>query len=233
MAQASEQHRRDRILDAAENAFAEFGYAGASLREMVREARVNLATVYYYFQSKDGLIEAVLKRRFGPIREEQLRLLSEVSRKAKGRALAVEQILEALLLPPLRLAFTEPARHEAIKRLIGRLLTEPHPRIQELMRTQHAEVRDAFLQAMQASCPRLHPTDLRWRKEFLWGALAFVMCNPRRIETETQGACDPVDFQKVLAEMVAFAAAGFRAKGTEPRKPGSRRGAPSVSRQVK
>jgi len=216
MATNAEHHRRDRILDAAESAFAEFGYAGASLREVVRQARVNLATVYYYFQSKDGLIEAVLKRRFGPIREEQLKLLDQLVHQADGRALTIEQILEALLLPPLRLAFAEPAQHLATKRLIGRLLAEPHPRIHELMREQHAEVRDAFLQAMQASCPQLHPNDLRWRKEFLWGALAFVMCNPRKIEIETRGACDPVDFHKVLAEMIAFAAGGFRAAGTQP-----------------
>ena len=26
--------------------------------------------------------------------------------------------------------------------------------------------------------------------EFVWGALAFALCNPRKIEIETRGACD-------------------------------------------
>ena len=76
---------RARILDAAEGAIAEEGFAGASLRDIVREAQVNLATVYYYYGSKIGLMEAVLKRRFGPLREEHLALLREFEAKARGR----------------------------------------------------------------------------------------------------------------------------------------------------
>ena len=52
MRKPSEPDRQTRILDAAENAIAESGFAGASLRDIVREARVNLATVYYYFGPK-------------------------------------------------------------------------------------------------------------------------------------------------------------------------------------
>ena len=77
MPKPAEQDRQTRILDAAENAIAELGFAGASLRHIVLEAQVNLATVYYYFGSKRGLMEAVLKRRFGPLREEHLALLRE------------------------------------------------------------------------------------------------------------------------------------------------------------
>jgi hypothetical protein len=47
--------------------------------------------------------------------------------------------------------------------------------------------------------------------EFIWGALAFTLCNPRRIEVETNGACDPAHTETVLAEMVRFFSAGFRA----------------------
>jgi len=68
MAKDTETSRRERILDAAERAFGDYGFTGASLRRIVVEARVNLATVYYYFGSKNGLMEAVLKRRFGPLR---------------------------------------------------------------------------------------------------------------------------------------------------------------------
>src|ERR1035438_6393591 len=149
MPKLAEQDRQTRILDAAENAIAELGFAGASLRHIVLEAQVNLATVYYYFGSKRGLMEAVLKRHFGPLRQEHLALLSEFEAAAGGRPLPVGKILEAMLLPPLRLAAKAPAKRQAVTRLIGRIVTEPNPQIQHVLSSQRMEVRTAFLRALR------------------------------------------------------------------------------------
>ena len=211
MPKPSEQDRQTRILDAAENAIAELGFAGASLRHIVLEAEVNLATVYYYFGSKRGLMEAVLKRRFGPLRQEHLALLRQFEEEAKGRPLPVERILQAILLPPLRLMATPSAKHQAVTRLIGRIVAEPNTQTQEMLRSQRAAVRAAFLKALQRSLPRTPVSALVWRLEFVWGALSFILCNPRRIEIETHGACNPADTDKVLAEMIQFFSPGFRA----------------------
>ena len=219
MARPSELNRQTRILDAAEHAIAEMGFAGASLRHIVREARVNLATVYYYFGSKRGLMEAVLKRRFGPLREEHLALLRQFEQAAKGRPLPVEKTLEAMLLPPLRLAASAPAKHQAVTRLFGRIVAEPNPQTQEMLRSQRAEVRVAFLKALQRSLPRAPLPALLWCVEFAWGALSFTLCNPRKIEVETHGACDPTDTAGVLAQMIQFFSPGFRALARGKRKP--------------
>src|SRR5258708_35196227 len=124
MPKRTQKLRRTRILDAAESAFADHGYNGASMRAIVREAGVNLATVYYYFGSKNGLMEAVLKRRFGPLREEQLELLRAAEHHEAGRAVPVERVLRALLLPPLRLLAAPEAKRAAVARLVGRIVTE-------------------------------------------------------------------------------------------------------------
>jgi hypothetical protein len=68
-----------------------------------------------------------------------------------------------------------------------------------------------LLKALQRSLPRAPLPDLLWRVEFVWGALAFTLCNPRKIEVETHGACDPADIDNVLAEMIHFFSPGFRA----------------------
>ena len=215
MADLPEHGRRERILDAAEHAFAERGFEGASMRDIVLQAAVNLATVYYYFGSKNGLMEAVLKRRFGPLRQEHLELLRQAQQDARDRPLRVDQILEAMLLPPLRLAVNDSAQRQAVMRLIGRIVSEPSQQIQDILHLQRAEVRDAFLKALQASLPHVPRPDLLWRMEFVWGALTFILCNPKKIEKDTQGECNPVDAQKVLAEMIGFFAPGFQAVAPE------------------
>jgi AcrR family transcriptional regulator len=218
MPKPAEQDRQTRILDAAENAIAELGFAGASLRHIVLEAQVNLATVYYYFGSKRGLMEAVLKRRFGPLRQEHLALLQHFEQAAGGRPLKVEKILEAMLLPPLRLMATASDKHHAVTRLIGRIVAEPNTETQEMVRSQRAALRAAFLKALQRSLPKAPVPALVWRLEFAWGALAFILCNPRRIEIETHGACDPADTDNLLAEMIRCFAPGFQALARGKRK---------------
>jgi AcrR family transcriptional regulator len=214
MSALTEHCRRERILNAAEEAFAASGFEGASLRDIVLAARVNLATVYYYFSSKRGLMEAVLKRRFGPLREAHLSLLRASREKAGGKPLSLEAILEAMLLPPLRLATDVPEKREAVRRLIGRIATEPDPQTQEILRSQRAEVREAFLEALQDTLPSVPRVDLQWRMEFIWGALTFILCDPRKLAKETEGACDPVDVERVLAEMISFFSPGLRELAT-------------------
>ena len=218
MPKRAKEGREVRILDAAERAFADGGYSGASMRHIVREAGVNLATAYYYFDSKHGLMDAVLKRRFGPLRQEHLDLLQQFEHKSKGQAVPVENILEAMLLPPLRLLTASAAKRQAVTRLLGRIVTEPDRQTQRILRSQRAELRAAFLKALQTSLPKARPTDLQWRMEFVWGALGFILCNPRSIEASTHGACNPVDAPTVLGEMVDFFSAGFRA-AAQHRKP--------------
>jgi AcrR family transcriptional regulator len=52
---------RNKIIRAAARIFAEDGYDGASIRNIVARADVNQAAVSYHFGSKEGLYRAVLK----------------------------------------------------------------------------------------------------------------------------------------------------------------------------
>src|SRR5438477_6653609 len=96
-------HTKQRILDVAEQMFAEHGFAGASLRQIIGEAGVNLAAVHYHFRSKESLLESVIVRRMAPLNEERLSLLEQVERAAPRGRPTVEDLLNAFLGPPLRL----------------------------------------------------------------------------------------------------------------------------------
>jgi len=59
----------ERILDAAEQLFAERGYAGTSLRDVATRVELRIPSLYNHFPSKDALYAAVLARGIGPVLE--------------------------------------------------------------------------------------------------------------------------------------------------------------------
>jgi AcrR family transcriptional regulator len=57
----------EHILDAAQTVFAQEGVQGASIRAIAREAGCDPALIYYHFQGKEGMFEAILDRSIGPV----------------------------------------------------------------------------------------------------------------------------------------------------------------------
>jgi TetR/AcrR family transcriptional regulator len=55
-------NREQLILDAAEPVFAALGFQGATIEQIARDARISKPNLIYYFKTKRGLYEAVLKR---------------------------------------------------------------------------------------------------------------------------------------------------------------------------
>jgi len=57
----SENDTKQKILEVATELFARHGYEGASIREIAKEAGVNLAAVNYHFQNKLNLYYNVME----------------------------------------------------------------------------------------------------------------------------------------------------------------------------
>ena len=58
---ALEPNTREKLLETATALFAEKGYAGTSVREIVDRAGVSKPVLYYYFKSKEGLFYAIME----------------------------------------------------------------------------------------------------------------------------------------------------------------------------
>ena len=76
--QAAQGTRRDRIVDAAIEAFAERGFRGASTRDIAQRAGTNQGLITYHFHSKDELWRAAVDRIFGMLEARFLEYLSTV-----------------------------------------------------------------------------------------------------------------------------------------------------------
>jgi len=57
----------EKILDAARDEFAQFGFAGARVDRIAERAEVNKAMIYYYFKSKENLYQSVIDQHFETI----------------------------------------------------------------------------------------------------------------------------------------------------------------------
>ena len=58
----AEAPTRNRILDAAEQRFATFGYRRTGIAEIARDAGVAAGTLYRYFENKEEVFRAVMRR---------------------------------------------------------------------------------------------------------------------------------------------------------------------------
>lgn len=204
---------RQRLLDAAERLFAEHGFDGTSLRAITTEAEANLAAVNYHFESKEGLIAAVFKRRFEPLNYERLRLLNEAVDAAAPQVPTLETVIRAFVAPPLRLQACSGG--EPFARLIGRIFAEPSE-VKMLVVGQFRETAERFMAVFQQILPQLPRLELFWRVHFLVGGMAHTSAAGDFIRFFSQGACDPDDADATIEQLVAFAAAGFRAPVLNP-----------------
>src|SRR5262245_45649832 len=90
------EYTRTSIIKAAAHLFAEKGFEGASVRDIVTKARVNQAAIHYHFKGKDGLYLEVLKTAFE-------RLTSDSGFDAeKLKALSREEALRSFIHQQLR-----------------------------------------------------------------------------------------------------------------------------------
>jgi AcrR family transcriptional regulator len=77
---ATEERLRDAdrsqgtILAAARDEFAEFGLGGARVDRIAERAGLNKRLIYYYFEDKEKLFQAVLEQAYRDIREQEMQL---------------------------------------------------------------------------------------------------------------------------------------------------------------
>jgi AcrR family transcriptional regulator len=213
---------RERILDAAERLFGAQGYEATSLRALTADADVNLAAVHYHFGSKEALLQAAAERRFEPINRERLRRLDVVEAAAGEGELPLEPVLEALFGPVLE-AGQEPEDRAQLRRLAARVHGEAPEVMGPLLVELFGEVVRRFFSAFCLALPDLPPREVALRLDFSLGVLIHVMSGQSHVAA-FPGMPDLPDREPTLVpRMVAFLAAGFRARYPGSNGDGARR----------
>ncbi len=200
---------RDKIMDAAELVFGEKGYHGASLREIMIQAGVNIAAVNYYFGSKEDLLRAVIQRRSNEINEKRVRLLA-TARDVNG-GLTLEGWLGAFLSPFDEAQRSKDPQLKAFLHLLNWASTTDDIPTRRAVRQCFDTLRSDFVDALRSLLPDIGTEELYWRYRCVLAVMRWsLVVDEERIST-TVGSLGPIEPRHMREHILAFLAAGLRA----------------------
>ena len=196
------------LLDHAEALFARHGFHGVTVREVARLAGVDSALVHYYFETKQGLFDAVFTRRSDVLNEERMRSMDDYARAA-GDAISVEGCIEAFLEPIRRRSLEGDPGWKNYFRLVA-LVNNTYQWGGQMMTRTFDPVIRRLIELLRRCMPEADDADLFWCYHFLSGALTLSLSETGRIDRLSAGLCTSTDVEAIYRRMVPFMAAGFR-----------------------
>jgi AcrR family transcriptional regulator len=199
---SSSSSTASKILNSAEELFAQHGYAGVSLRQITVAAKVNLAAVNYHYYDKESLYRQILQLQLEQINRRRLALLAEAEIHAGAGPVPLPAIIDALARP---LFLPDAGTRATSVRLLGRVLSERQPFTDGLLRAEFHPVMTRFGQAIRRHNPALPASDFVWRLSFVIGALHHSLVTMPDMAAHTSGLCRPDDCAGALGNFSDFA----------------------------
>ena len=135
----------DRILDAAEELFADRGFSETSLRMITSKARVNLAAVNYHFGSKNALIQAVFGRFLTPFSSTLGSAFDELEARCEGVPPTLNQTLWALTESAVRMPQRNERGISIFMRLLGLAYTQSQGRLRKFLEQEYSDAFGRFM----------------------------------------------------------------------------------------
>lgn len=198
---------KERILNSAEELFAEKGLKHASVRDITALANAHLAAVNYHFGSKDGLIRELVYRRVVPLNQKRLKLLREAVKRYGKNGVPVEAALHALLTPVVKLYFERPY----FLKITGQIVSDPDDEVYKIYLLHYQEVFSEFKEVLRESLPHLGDEEIMWRLHFMMGGVMHTWTNHSGLERLSGGVCRLDDEEETTQRLISFFAAGFKA----------------------
>lgn len=207
---------REKILDAAERLFARDGFSGATLRDITRAARVNLAAVHYHFGGKEALYRAVFVRRIRPMNLARAAALDLAEAAHGEQPISLRTLLDMLLRPIAELSDTAGTEVHPFVRVMARNLVETPAFMEKVVLAEFGPAVGRFVPHLLRALPHLDQASLLWRARFVIGAANITFGRMQLVERRLRELGTPTDGETILRQLVAFAEAGLLAPAPSP-----------------
>ncbi|WP_245646728.1 TetR/AcrR family transcriptional regulator [Sphingomonas soli] len=208
----------ERILDAAEQLFAEFGYHGVTLKDVANRVGVSSTLIHYHFSGKESIYEAIWARKATISSENRLEAMRRYAEEA-GDNVTVEGALHAWIDPDLNVHIED----RDYWRAIGKISAQANSAAgwgAEKMTKYYNPVVLALIELLKKAMPDCDEETIFWGYHFLSGAMTHNMASTGRLDELSHGLCSSDDFTSIRKHMATFMAAGFKAicQGTPEQK---------------
>jgi AcrR family transcriptional regulator len=203
------ERTRARILDVAEDLLGQHGFYGTTIREVAKITEVDTALLHYYFDSKQGLFDAVFLRRATIINSERLEALDAYEKRV-GKHVEVEGAIEAFLNPVLDWIAKGGKGWRNYFAIVAQVNATPIWGTAVMVK-YFDPVIQRLIALVQKALPDAKPVDLYWAYHNLSGALTLTLGTTGRIDRLSNGLCRSDDVEALRPRMIAYAAAGFHA----------------------
>lgn len=203
---------QETLLDAAERLFAEKGFDGVSIRELTQAAGTNLASVNYYFGSKENLFAEAIGRRIRSVNARRLELLQAETSRAGHTGPRLEKILDAFVRPLFELGVDAKER-EQIRRMVTRVFMQADSVSMPIFEAELLPVGQQFGMAIAQARPGLTRQQIAVGIFFLAGALINLFVSMRRFDRLAAMFGEMPGNEEVLKLLVTSGVATFDALG--------------------
>jgi AcrR family transcriptional regulator len=207
---------RERILAAAERLFAQKGAGKTSIREITAEAGVNVASVNYYFRSKDALAEALFARLAERATTMRLAELSACVRSAQARSEPVR--LEALVACFIRPYFEPAQTGQLFARFILQHRLEPNAMTQRVYEQYLDPFALTFIDALRQTDARVPKAQWIWRYTLMVGTVLLAVTDAtagNRLAKLSQGLADAARGDELERNLTGFLCAALAGSASD------------------
>ena len=213
--QAIKKDTKEAIMDAAEIVMAEHGVDGASIRAIVSKAGANTAAIHYHFNSRDGLITAMLGRRGRSTSERRLELIREFDQT--GAAPTSMDVVRFLVDPMIELLEEQGDAGRRYLRFLARLQSDRKGKLSgTAIQVQHErkyypEIRERMLDLAGQACPDISETELIERITMVIDAMLQSFANAEFMSTEWEADEQHDELMRYTMNLKSFLAGGLAA----------------------
>ena len=177
------------------------------MHEVAKAAGADTALLRYYFTDKDGLFDAVLRRRANEVNAVRMSAL-DAYEAALGDAMTIEGILEAFTRPAFKLIAGDGGwqNYAAIVAYIN----SSRGALRQVMSTHFDVGSLRVISLLRRVLPHADEHEIYWSYHFFTGAFTFSIGQTGRIDVLSGGKVSSMDFEAICDRLIITLGAGIR-----------------------